>query len=78
MSPTGLHFEDINILLGVLQKLVDKGNTVINNDNLDVIKVADYIIDMGPGGGKNGEERSFVPEPRKRLRLTRIRLPLLS
>ena len=52
---TGLHFEDINILLGVLQKLVDKGNTVIVIEhNLDVIKVADYIIDMGPGGGKMG------------------------
>ena len=52
---TGLHFEDINILLGVLQKLVDKGNTVIVIEhNLDVIKVADYIIDMGPGGGKAG------------------------
>lgn len=52
---TGLHFEDINILLGVLQKLVDKGNTVIVIEhNLDVIKVADYIIDMGPGGGRMG------------------------
>ena len=52
---TGLHFEDINILLGVLQKLVDKGNTVIVIEhNLDVIKVADYLIDMGPGGGKMG------------------------
>ena len=52
---TGLHFEDINILLAVLQRLVDKGNTVIVIEhNLDVIKVADYLIDMGPGGGKNG------------------------
>ena len=52
---TGLHFEDVNILLGVLQKLVDKGNTVIVIEhNLDVIKVADYLIDMGPGGGKMG------------------------
>lgn len=52
---TGLHFEDIDILLGVLQKLVDKGNSVIVIEhNLDVIKVADYIIDMGPGGGKAG------------------------
>jgi excinuclease ABC subunit A len=52
---TGLHFEDVNVLLGVLQKLVDKGNTVIVIEhNLDVIKVADYIIDMGPGGGKEG------------------------
>lgn len=52
---TGLHFEDVNILLEVLQKLVNKGNTVIVIEhNLDVIKVADYIIDMGPGGGKEG------------------------
>ena len=52
---TGLHFEDIKVLLGVLQRLVDKGNTVIVIEhNLDVIKVADYIIDMGPGGGRNG------------------------
>ena len=52
---TGLHFEDINILLDVLQRLVDKGNTVIVIEhNLDVIKVADYLIDMGPGGGKLG------------------------
>lgn len=52
---TGLHFEDVNILLEVIQKLVNKGNTVIVIEhNLDVIKVADYLIDMGPGGGKEG------------------------
>jgi len=52
---TGLHFEDIKTLLAVLNRLVDKGNTVIVIEhNLDVIKVADRIIDMGPGGGKNG------------------------
>lgn len=52
---TGLHFEDINVLLGVLNRLVDKGNTVlVIEHNLDVIKSADYVIDMGPGGGKNG------------------------
>jgi len=52
---TGLHFEDVNILLKVLQKLVDKGNTVIIVEhNLDVIKVADYIIDLGEGGGEHG------------------------
>ena len=52
---TGLHFEDINILLGVLNRLVQKGNTVIVIEhNLDVIKCADYIIDMGPEGGRNG------------------------
>ena len=52
---TGLHFEDINVLLGVLNRLVQKGNTVIVIEhNLDVIKCADYIIDMGPEGGRNG------------------------
>ena len=52
---TGLHFHDINILLGVLQKLVDKGNTVVVIEhNLDVVKVADYIIDLGPDGGEHG------------------------
>ena len=52
---TGLHFEDIRVLMGVLNKLVDKGNTVIVIEhNLDVIKMADYIIDMGPEGGKGG------------------------
>ena len=52
---TGLHFEDIRILMDVLQKLVDRGNTVlIIEHNLDVIKLADYIIDMGPEGGRNG------------------------
>lgn len=54
---TGLHFEDINVLLNVLNKLVDKGNTVlVIEHNLDVLKCADYIIDMGPEGGKNGGE----------------------
>jgi len=54
---TGLHFEDVNILLKVLNKLVDKGNTVIVVEhNLDVIKVADNIIDLGPGGGEYGGE----------------------
>lgn len=52
---TGLHFEDVKVLLGVLYKLVDKGNTVVVIEhNLDVIKCADYIIDMGPEGGRNG------------------------
>ncbi len=52
---TGLHFEDIRVLLGVLNRLVEKGNTVIVIEhNLDVIKVADYIIDLGPEGGKGG------------------------
>ena len=52
---TGLHFEDIRILMDVLQQLVDRGNTVlIIEHNLDVIKLADYIIDMGPEGGRGG------------------------
>jgi excinuclease ABC subunit A len=54
---TGLHFEDIRVLLEVLNKLVEKGNTVIVIEhNMDVIKVADHIIDLGPEGGKNGGE----------------------
>lgn len=54
---TGLHFEDINVLLQVLNKLIDKGNTVlIIEHNLDVIKTVDHIIDIGPEGGKKGGE----------------------
>lgn len=54
---TGLHFEDIRVLMGVLNRLVDKGNTVmVIEHNLDVIKIADYLIDMGPNGGKGGGE----------------------
>ena len=54
---TGLHFEDIRVLMAVLNRLVDKGNTVVVIEhNLDVIKMADYIIDMGPEGGKAGGE----------------------
>ena len=54
---TGLHFEDIRVLLNVLNRLVDKGNTVlVIEHNLDVIKSADHIIDMGPEGGKGGGE----------------------
>jgi excinuclease ABC subunit A len=52
---TGLHFEDIRVLLEVLNKLVDRGNTVlVIEHNMDVIKVADYIIDIGPEGGQKG------------------------
>ena len=52
---TGLHFEDVNVLLGVLNKLVDKGNTVIVIEhNMEVIKVADHVIDLGPEGGDDG------------------------
>jgi excinuclease ABC subunit A len=54
---TGLHFEDVNVLLMVLQKLVDKGNTIIVIEhNMEVIKVADHIIDLGPEGGERGGE----------------------
>ncbi len=54
---TGLHFEDVNVLLTVLQKLVDKGNTIIVIEhNMEVIKVADHIIDLGPEGGERGGE----------------------
>jgi excinuclease ABC subunit A len=52
---TGLHFQDIELLLGVLQKLVDRGNTVlVIEHNLDVVKVSDHIIDLGPEGGSGG------------------------
>ena len=52
---TGLHFEDIRVLMNVLNRLVDQGNTVVVIEhNMDVIKMADYIIDMGPEGGKGG------------------------
>lgn len=61
---TGLHFEDIHILMGVLNKLVDRGNTVlVIEHNLDVIKCADYIVDMGPEGGKNGGKIIAVGTP---------------
>lgn len=61
---TGLHFEDIRVLLGVLNRLVDKGNTVIVIEhNLDVIKSADFLIDMGPEGGKRGGNVLFTGTP---------------
>jgi len=67
---TGLHFEDIHVLLGVLNKLVDKGNTVlIIEHNLDVIKVADYIIDMGPEGGKEGGQVLFAGTPEELIKV---------
>jgi excinuclease ABC subunit A len=63
---TGLHFEDIRVLLDVLNKLVDRGNTVIVIEhNMDVIKVADHIIDLGPEGGKNGGEILCTGAPEK-------------
>ncbi len=61
---TGLHFEDVKVLLDVLQKLVDKGNTVlVIEHNLDMVKVADYVIDIGPEGGKYGGEVLCVGTP---------------
>ena len=61
---TGLHFEDIKVLLGVLNKLVKKGNTVlVIEHNMDVIKCADYVIDMGPEGGRNGGQVVAVGTP---------------
>lgn len=63
---TGLHFEDIRVLLGVLNRLVDKGNTVIIIEhNMDVIKVADYIIDIGPEGGSGGGKVICTGTPRE-------------
>ena len=62
---TGLHFEDIRVLLEVLRKLVDKGNTIIVIEhNTDVIRAADWIIEMGPGGGRNGGEILYCGEPK--------------
>ncbi|MDR0505937.1 MAG: excinuclease ABC subunit UvrA [Dysgonamonadaceae bacterium] len=61
---TGLHFDDIKVLLDVINRLVDKGNTmIIIEHNLDVIKCADYIIDMGPEGGRGGGEILFTGTP---------------
>jgi excinuclease ABC subunit A len=61
---TGLHFEDINVLLGVLNRLVDHGNTIlVIEHNLDVIKVADWVIDLGPEGGAGGGEILFAGTP---------------
>ena len=63
---TGLHFEDINVLMDVLNRLVDRGNTVlVIEHNLDVLKCADYIIDMGPEGGSRGGEIMATGTPRE-------------
>ena len=63
---TGLHFEDIKMLLSVLNRLVDQGNTVlVIEHNLDIIKVADWIIDIGQEGGKGGGEIIAVGPPEK-------------
>ena len=61
---TGLHFEDIRVLLDVLQRLVERGNSVVVIEhNLDVVKVADWVIDMGPDGGRNGGRIVFAGTP---------------
>ncbi len=66
---TGLHFEDIRLLMEILNKLVDKGNTVIIIEhNTDVIKLADHIIDMGPGGGAAGGKIIFEGTPEELIR----------
>jgi len=66
---TGLHFEDVRVLLCVLNKLVDRGNTVIVIEhNMDVIKMADYIVDMGKEGGKNGGHVVFAGTPEELAR----------
>ena len=66
---TGLHFEDIRMLLSILNRLVDRGNTVVVIEhNLDVIKVADYLIDIGPDGGKGGGRIVFSGTPEELAR----------
>jgi excinuclease ABC subunit A len=82
---TGLHFEDIRKLLGVINGLVDKGNTVlVIEHNLDVIKVSDWVVDMGPEGGNNGgtvvaqgtpEQVAAVPESYTGQFLSRLVAP---
>ena len=66
---TGLHFEDINVLLGVINRLVDKGNTmIVIEHNMDVIKCADYVIDMGPEGGRGGGHILFAGTPEEMVK----------
>jgi excinuclease ABC subunit A len=63
---TGLHFEDIKVLMHVLNKLVDKGNTVlIIEHNLDIIHAADYLIDLGPEGGRDGGQIVAAGTPKQ-------------
>ncbi|MFM7644845.1 MAG: hypothetical protein ACKO5N_08670, partial [Sphingomonadales bacterium] len=65
----GLHFEDIQLLLKVLQRLVEEGNTVlIIEHNLDMIKTADYIIDIGPEGGQRGGQVLFEGTPAQMIK----------
>ena len=66
---TGLHFQDIQLLMGVLNRLVDRGNTVlVIEHNMDVIKMADHIIDMGPEGGSAGGEVQFAGTPEQMIK----------
>jgi excinuclease ABC subunit A len=66
---TGLHFQDIQLLIGVLNRLVDRGNTVlVIEHNMDVIKVADHIIDLGPEGGGGGGVIQFVGTPEEMIK----------
>ena len=70
---TGLHFEDIRLLLEVMQRLVDEGNTVlVIEHNLDIIKVADYIIDVGPEGGKAGGKIVAEGTPEKVAKMGKV------
>ena len=67
---TGLHFQDISLLLDVLNKLVDRGNTVlVIEHNMDVIKVADHIIDLGPEGGDAGGKILFQGSPEELVKV---------
>jgi excinuclease ABC subunit A len=69
---TGLHFADVEKLILVLEKLVDKGNTVIVIEhNLEVVKCADYIIDLGPEGGDRGGELIAAGSPEELVKLKR-------
>lgn len=69
---TGLHFDDINILLGVLNRLIEKGNSVlVIEHNMDVIKVADYLIDLGPEGGHGGGEILATGTPEELIKSTK-------
>jgi excinuclease ABC subunit A len=66
---TGLHFDDIKVLLGVINRLIDKGNTmIVIEHNMDVIKCSDYIIDMGPEGGKGGGKVLFSGTPEELIK----------
>jgi excinuclease ABC subunit A len=67
---TGLHFEDINVLLGVLNRLVDQGNTIlVIEHNLDVVKVSDWVIDLGPEGGSGGGQILFEGTPEQLIKV---------